>query len=281
MFTRSFPSKYLLILFRCYAAAFNRIEKVFDGFKVSVVLLTINIKNTSLTQLAAKIPLKLLTCSHLIPTGNFQRRMRCHPQAKVLWSLNYAIHKIKLCCKIFSSHRNVGKACMKSGSSKQPAGIQVSRTETEPSAHLHQRIVRIRATGEIAYCQSFQCQSSGELVAANDNDIEWFPLMVFVEKNIVALTIDAIYTDFLISDQAFSFRPDAVPANIIASRHIFAELHPHFAGRRNIVFFPNRLKFTFNDRITIANMVLNLFFKIFQNLLFDLVLLTNKAHNVN
>ena len=76
-------------------------------------------------------------------------------------------------------------------------------------------------------------------------------------------------------------RPDAVPANIITPRHIFAELRPHFAGCRNIVFFPNRLKLTFNDGITIANMVLNLFFKIFQNLLFNLILLANEADNMD
>ena len=281
MLTGSFSSKYLLILLRCYTAALNRIQKVFDSFKVSVILLTINVKNTSLTQLAAEIPLKLLTRSHLIPTGNFQRRMRCYPQAKVLWSLNYAIHKVKLRCKIFGSHRNVGKACMESGRSKQPAGIQVSRTEAEPASHLHKGIVCIRAAGKIAHCQSFQCQASGEFVAANDNDIEWFSFMVFVKKNIIALTIDTIYADFLVSDQAFSFRPDAVPANIITPRHIFAELRPHFAGCRNIVFFPNRLKLTFNDGITIANMVLNLFFKIFQNLLFNLILLANEADNMD
>ena len=170
---------------------------------------------------------------------------------------------------------------MESGRSKQPAGIQVSRAEAEPSSHLHKGIICIRAAGKIAHCQSFQCQASGEFVAANDNDIEWFSFMVFVKKNIIALTIDTIYTDFLVSDQAFSFRPDAVPANIITPRHIFAELRPHFAGCRNIVFFPNRLKLTFNDGITIANMVLNLFFKIFQNLLFNLILLANEADNMD
>ena len=152
MLTGSFSSKYLLILLGCYAAFLNRIQQVFDSFKVSVILLTVNIKNSSLAQLAAEIPLKLLTRSHLIPTGDFQRRMRCHPQAKVLWSLNYTVHKIKLCSKIFGGHRNVRKACVKSRRSKQPTGIQVSRSETEPSAHLHKGIVCIRATGEITYC---------------------------------------------------------------------------------------------------------------------------------
>ena len=146
---------------------------------------------------------------------------------------------------------------------------------------MHQRIVCIGATSEIAYCQSFQCQASGEFVAANDNDIEWLSLMVFIEKDIITLTIDTIYTDFLVSDQAFSFRPDAVPADIIASRHIFAELYPHFSGRRNIVFFPNRLKLTFNDGITITDMVLNLFFKIFQDFLFNLILLANEADDMD
>ena len=118
MLTGSFPSKYLLILLCCYAATLDRIQKVLDSFKVSVVLLAINIKNTSLAQLAAEIPLKLLTSSPLIPTGNFQRRMRCYTQTKVLWSLNYTVHKVKLRRKVFGSHRNMRKACMKSGRGK-------------------------------------------------------------------------------------------------------------------------------------------------------------------
>ena len=45
MLTGSFSSKYLLILLRCYTAALNRIQKVFDSFKVSVILLTINVND--------------------------------------------------------------------------------------------------------------------------------------------------------------------------------------------------------------------------------------------
>ena len=64
--------------------------------------------------------------------------------------------------------------------------------------------------------------------------------------SIFTLSVNTVHADFFILNQPSRFSPDIIPTNIIASRHIFAELYSHLVRSWDIIFFPNGSKFVFN-----------------------------------
>ena len=105
--------------------------------------------------------------------------------------------------------------------------------------------------------------------------------MAFIKQNIFALAIDAVNADFFVRDQALNFSPDAVPTDIVAFRHILAELNSHFACSRYVVILPNGFKLILNPRSIHSYEICNLFVKVFLNFPLYFVLLTYKPDNMD
>ena len=83
------------------------LQQRFNSFKVVVISLAVNIKDSGLAQLAAEITLHFDAGSQLVARCDQQCWVCCHTEAEILRRLADLIHKVKLAGEILCGHRNM------------------------------------------------------------------------------------------------------------------------------------------------------------------------------
>src|SRR5260221_14049193 len=142
--------------------------------------------------------------------------MGTYSQAVVFWRTADCIHVIKLPTKLFACLGDVLKPLYEVRRCIKSTEIDIAGSVSEPSTHLHQRVIHPARSQKVADTKAFECQTARELVASDCYDIESGFLPFLVLKNVARRAVD--FLDFDVVSNGLKFCTHCVPGDQLKIR---------------------------------------------------------------